>query len=296
MAFEWANEESVEVRPLGAPAAPPEAAAVKVVMLPPMSGLADREFVKQPGEVDFLMGQGRTADVLRNICNQVLRSNTDGTARWRAVVDRLHGLFGVELEAPSLDDRGEITMSYRERSGVRLDLSSAGRGFHQTLLLLAHLSAKTQGVLLLDEPDAHLEILRQRQIYNVISEAAREQDSQVIIASHSELVLNEAAARDVVVAFVGPPHRLNDRPNELLKALKDIGFEDYYQAGQRGWVLYLEGSTDLAILRAFAAKLQHSAQGSLESHLSTMWRTARRAHASTFMVCQRPGLVWPDFC
>ena len=74
-----------------------------------------------------------------------------------------------------------------------------------------------------------------------------------------------AAARDVVVAFVGPPHRLNDRPNQLLKALKGIGFEDYYQARQRGWVLYLEGSTDLAILRAFAAKLQHPAQGDLES-------------------------------
>jgi hypothetical protein len=84
---------------------------------------------------------------------------------------------------------------------------------------------------------------------------------------HVEVVLNEAAARDVVVAFVGEPHRLNDRPNQLLKALKDIGFEDYYQAEQRGWVLYLEGSTDLAILRAFAAKLQHAARNQLESPL-----------------------------
>ena len=86
-----------------------------------------------------------------------------------------------------------------------------------------------------------------------------------MIASHSEVLLNEAASRDVVVAFVGQPHRLNDRPNQLLKALKDIGFEDYYQAEQRGWVLYLEGSTDLAILRAFAAKLQHVARSDLES-------------------------------
>jgi hypothetical protein len=127
------------------------------------------------------------------------------------------------------------------------------------------LSVNPNSVLLLDEPDAHLEILRQRQIYNVLSEAAREQESQVVIASHSEVLLNEAAARDVVVAFVGQPHRLNDRANQLLKALKDIGFEDYYQAEQRGWVLYLEGSTDLAILRAFAAKLQHGVRNDLES-------------------------------
>ena len=99
----------------------------------------------------------------------------------------------------------------------------------------------------------------------MISDAAHEQDSQVVIASHSEVVLNEAAGRDVVVAFVGAPHRLNDRGTQVLKALKDIGFEDYYLAQQTGWILYLEGSTDLAILQAFAAKLGHPAQDALDS-------------------------------
>jgi hypothetical protein len=43
----------------------------------------------------------------------------------------------------------------------------------------------------------------------------------------------------------------------VLKALKEIGYEHYYQAEQTGWVLYLEGSTDLAVLRAFAEKLEY---------------------------------------
>ncbi|MFN8556106.1 MAG: AAA family ATPase [Dehalococcoidia bacterium] len=85
-------------------------------------------------------------------------------------------------------------------------------------------------VLLLDEPDAHLEILRQRQIYRVLVETAREHGSQVIVASHSEVILNEAADRDVVIAFVGRPHRIGDRGNQALKSLKEIGFEQYYQA------------------------------------------------------------------
>jgi len=260
LGFEYANEESLYCRPLENAIAPPEAFTARVVFLPPMSGLADREFVKQPGEIDFLIGQGRTAEILRNVCLRV------GETKWQAVVARIRQLFGLELDEPeSSGDRDEITLTYREPSGIRLDLSSAGRGVHQTLLLLAYLSANPNSVVLLDEPDAHLEILRQRQIYNVITDAAREQESQVVIASHSEVVLAEAAARDVVVAFVGRPHRLNDRPNQLLKALKDIGFEDYYQAEQRGWVLYLEGSTDLAILQAFAAKLQHAARADLES-------------------------------
>ena len=63
-------------------------------------------------------------------------------------------------------------MAYEEAGGTKLDLSSAGRGLHQTLLLLAYLYANPQTVLLLDEPDAHLEVLRQRQIYQLLTELA----------------------------------------------------------------------------------------------------------------------------
>ena len=63
-------------------------------------------------------------------------------------------------------------MSYQERSGIELDLASSGRGLQQVLLLLAHLYTHPGSVLLLDEPDAHLEILRQRQIYQVLTETA----------------------------------------------------------------------------------------------------------------------------
>ena len=147
-------------------------------------------------------------------------------------------------------------MSYQEQ-GVTLDLASSGRGLQQTLLILAYMYANPGAVLLLDEPDAHLEILRQRQIYRLLTEAAAGSGSQIIAASHSEVLLNEAAGRDMVIAFVGPPHRIADRGSQVRKALTEIGFEHYYQAEQTGWVLYLEGSTDLSILQAFARRLDH---------------------------------------
>ena len=148
-------------------------------------------------------------------------------------------------------------MSYRER-GVLLDLSSGGRGIQQTMLILAYMYANPGTVLLLDEPDAHLEILRQRQTYRLITEAAFESRAQIIAASHSEVILNEAADRDMVVAFVGQPHRIDGSRSQVLKSLREIGFEHYYQAEQTGWVLYLEGSTDLAILQAFARRPGHA--------------------------------------
>ena len=131
--------------------------------------------------------------------------------------------------------------------------------------MLAYLQTNPETILLLDEPDAHLEILRQRQTYEILCEASERTGSQIIAASHSEVVLNEAAERDVVVAFVGRPHRIdNRRRDQVRKSLADIGYEAYAQAEQTGWVLYLEGSTDLAILRAFADTLGHPAHAHLE--------------------------------
>jgi uncharacterized protein len=68
----------------------------------------------------------------------------------------------------------------------------------------------------------------------------------------------------MVIAFVGTPHRIDDRGQQVVKALPDIGFDQYYQAELKGWLLYLEGSTDLAILQAFARTLGHSALAALE--------------------------------
>jgi len=261
--FDYANEESFYCRPLRVSGTdttnrmpiPEEAGQVQVAFLPPMSGLAANEVRLDQGAINVKVGEGKTAEVLRNLCYII--QNKDG-GLWDRLVDHIKALFGSELDIPRyVPERGELEMTYRER-GIRLDLSSSGRGLQQTLLLLAYMYANPNSVLLLDEPDAHLEILRQRQIYQLLTDIARENHNQIIAASHSEILLNEAADRDVVVAFVGKPHRINDRGSQVLKSLREIGFEHYYQAEQTGWVLYLEGSTDLAILRVFAKRLEYT--------------------------------------
>ncbi|MGD9896064.1 MAG: ATP-dependent endonuclease [Candidatus Methylacidiphilaceae bacterium] len=267
--FDYANEESFYCRPLRTVDAqrmevPAHLSSLRLAYLPPMSGLASREDRLEMGTINVRLGEGRTAEVLRNLCWQVLESE-HGREKWQSIVKRIEELFGAKLNEPRyLKERGEVVMDYRTRDGIALDLSASGRGQQQTLLLLAHMAVHPGAVLLLDEPDAHLEILRQRQIYQVLTDQAAETGSQFIAASHSEVVLNEAADRDIVIAFVGQPHRIDDRGSQVLKALRDVGFDQYYLAEEKGWVLYLEGSTDLAMLRAFAKALKHRAQVDLE--------------------------------
>nr|VFJ50242.1 MAG: Predicted ATPase [Candidatus Kentron sp. FW] len=298
--FDYANAESLYCRLLRTEEGkdpprmeiPEHMGNIRLAFLPPMSGLATVEPKWEPGRIDVLIGEGQTAQVLRNLCYGIYQqsittqaSGTDGKTPWTRLQTDIRRLFGVEIQPPGyMDSRGEITMGYREGNGPELDISSAGRGLQQTLLLLAHLYANPNSILLLDEPDAHMEVLRQRQSYQLLTQVARDNGAQIIAASHSEVILNEAADRDMVVAFVGKPHRIDGRSHRVTKALVDIGFDQYYQAEQKGWVLYLEGPSDLAILKSFANTLGHRAADMLDQafvhYVSTNLPHKAREHFS----------------
>ena len=261
--FDYANEESFYCRPLRLPPGnaarrmdvPSEAGATRIAFLPPMSGLTANETRLDRGAVDVRIGEGRTAEVLRNLCYRLYTEQIDA---WARLTEQIHRLFGIVLDPPEyVAQRGEVAMTYRE-DGTQLDLSASGRGLQQTMLLLAFVYLNPGAVLLLDEPDAHLEILRQRQIYDVIGTVVADNNNQLIIATHSEVLLNRAAPRDRVVAFVGRPHPLDGQRSEVVNALSEYGYEHYVQAEETGWMLYVEGETDLAILRSFARRLGHA--------------------------------------
>ena len=137
--FDYANEESFYCRPLRLAddntsermPVPAEAAEVRIAFLPPMSGLAATETRLDPGAIDVRIGEGRTAEVLRNLCYRIREDHPD---QWQKLAEQIEHLFGSRLDPPRyIAERGEIAMTYREE-GVTLDLSSTGRGLQQTLL------------------------------------------------------------------------------------------------------------------------------------------------------------------
>ena len=231
------------------------ASKVNVELLYPMSGIEAEEPILQPGRVGVLLGQGQTAQVLRNLCMTVHQHSPED---WNTVAGLMKRLFSVELDVPAGNARGSIDLMYRQE-GVKhpMDLSLAGRGLQQMLLLLAYLHLPGRNVLLVDEPDAHLEILRQRQAYVLLREVAARRASQVVMATHSEVMLDEAAAHGGVTLLVGG--RAEPLPNigSARQALRHYGAEHYVRAKQRGYALYVEGTTDFEILRAMAGRLEH---------------------------------------
>jgi hypothetical protein len=113
-------------------------------------------------------------------------------------------------------------------------------------------------VLLLDEPDAHLHLILQDAIYGELKAVAAVQRSQLIIATHSEVIINAVEPRELCVMF-GQPRALADTEERarLIESLKVLTHTDIMQALEAPGVLYLENYTDLEILRAWAAVLNH---------------------------------------
>jgi ABC-type branched-subunit amino acid transport system ATPase component len=227
------------------------AASLNVELLYPMSGLVTEEPILKEGRINVLLGQGETAQVLRNLCLMVSRDD------WPKIVDRMARLFSVRLGSPRENERGSVELTY-DQPGVKepLDLAMAGRGFQQLLLIFAYLYSHKKSVLLIDEPDAHLEILRQKQVYVLLRDIAHENEAQVVLVTHSEVILEEALDHHLTLLLDG---RVDDlaRKTDIRNALKHYGAEHYVRARESGYVLYVEGSTDIDILRRMAERLVH---------------------------------------
>ncbi len=272
MEFIADSTEQIYVRPtVDAPVARLSSLDLRVVFIPPMTGIGIDEPVFQPPKIEQLLGLGRPGEVLRNL---LAEANHDEHA-WDALQSSIVKLFGYKLLPP--DTSGpHIRAEYRlaEAGGEarpHLDIASAGSGFQQVLMLLAFLNTRPGAVLLLDEPDAHLHVILQDAIYHELRTVAARQRSQLIVSTHSEVLINSVEPRELYV-MLNEPRRVADNAdrNRLISSLRVLSNAEVMQALDVRGVLYVEDSTDIDILRAWAAVLGHRAESLLTTEL--MWK------------------------
>ena len=193
------STEQIHVRP-GAGADPDTLRGLdlRAVFVPPMTGIGTEEPVFQPPMIEQLLGLGRPGEVLRNLLAEASRDES----AWSALQASMDKLFGYELLPPDATG-AHIRAEYRTAGAVdeeraSLEIASAGSGFQQVLMLLAFLHTRPAAVLLLDEPDAHLHVLLQDAIYHELRTVAARQHSQLIVATHSEVVIESVEPPELV--------------------------------------------------------------------------------------------------
>lgn len=276
--FKYFNAESIYCFPDEISSADAElmkyASELDIKILYPMSGIAREEALITEGRIDVLVGQGQTSEVLRNICYKVIENDIKNqTKDWDIVTGLMKKLFNITLLKPYFNvTQGTVELSYLTpeitSSKSSLDIGLSGRGQQEMLLLIAYIYTHKKAILLLDEPDAHLEILRQKQVFSLLKHLAEQNENQIIIATHSEVILNEASENNLMLLLDGEAINLADSSKKTIKAaLKDYGLEHYYKAKVCKSILYTEGNTDIEMLRVFAIKLQHPALKVLDEKL-----------------------------
>ena len=197
--FDFAHSELLYCRPMASgdgsttrTAVPSVASLLRVVYIPPLSGLVANEVLLSDGAVNVRLGEGRSAELLRNVCYRLHQSSPQG---WAEVAAAIEELFHAQIEEPRyVPSRGEVSMSYRQ-DRVLLDITCAGRGVRQALFLMACARAYPNSVLLMDDIDTHLDPSRQIEVYRAVKSLARRAGSQIIASGNSGVLL-DAAERD----------------------------------------------------------------------------------------------------
>lgn len=224
-----------------------------VVYVPPMTGLSTEEPVFQPPKVEQLLGLSRPGEVLRNLLVEAHHSEI----AWKELQKSIQNLFGYELCPPDASG-ANILAEYIAIDSKRYDIASAGSGFQQVLMLLTFLNTRKGSLLLLDEPDAHLHMILQDAIYGELKTVARRENSQLIIATHSEVIINSVEPKELCV-LLDQPRMVTDEQQRSLVAdtLRVLSNTDIMLALNSPGILYVEGITDINILREFARILNH---------------------------------------
>lgn len=236
---------------------------LQATFVPAMAGLAREEMrLADPEAIRYLLAQGRPGEVLRNL---LVTAHADQPA-WRMLNATVYRMFGASLLPPIPGAPLECEFQQTSPDRVpaadlpRMDIASAGSGFLQVLLVLSLMltqgDAQAQQVLLIDEPDAHLHLILQRTIYEELRSVAALRGAQLLVATHSEKVIESAEPRELYLMF-GAPRKVSSTGEQalLMQSLGALTHSDLLEANGALGVLYAEDITDFALLDAFARVL-----------------------------------------
>ena len=277
--FMYANEKMIYVRPVRSPNEPdpidklPEfAKTVNVVHVPAFSGIGTQEPRHAPGIQHKLVGEGKPGEIVRNLLLEIWEASDCKPANepWSELQGDIERLFQCELLPPEFSDaRPYVVCEYRPKANPadknarppKLDIANAGSGFHQVLLLLAFFHARRASVLLLDEPDAHLHFILQREIFDHLRLVAHRRSCKLVVATHAEVLLGGEEPENII-SFIGhsPRHLLRPEDKQRVQeALRRLNALDLLQADHVRAVLYVEDESDHKLLHSWANVLKHRA-------------------------------------
>lgn len=254
---------------------------------PGLAGIPPVEEFRASGVVRRAAAYGDANSVFRNVL-YILRQ--DGPA-WSKFQERIRRIFpDVEIDVSFNAAQDEHITATVKRAGSQLPIDASGTGILQAAQILSYIGVYQPRLLILDEPDSHLHPSNQREMVNLLQEAAEEDEFQVLLSTHSRHMLDECIEIDAEIHWIddgslreSDPRRLpvllslgaldigdrlkngevkqvvltEDKKTRYLKAiLKSSGFTT-----EETSIWAYEGCTNIGAARVMAAFLEDNAPG-----------------------------------
>jgi len=222
--------------------------------VPASIGIVAEEEYRTPARRAALVASGRHNEIVRNYLLELTSTQRQQLA------DLLEKYFHARIEVPDFDEQKDqfIAALYRSEEGEH-DLYSAGGGFLQIVEVLAFIFRGSPGVVLLDEPDSHLNSSLQHAFVDILESLTNIRPFQVLLATHSKEIINYVDASRLI-----PIDRKTAKAEALkqdastvtiLKELGAIDNVDAYQIVKQRSLLIVEGPTDRELIPRLASKL-----------------------------------------
>lgn len=221
--------------------------------VPASIGIVAEEEYRTPARRSALVASGRHNEIIRNY---LLQLTPDQQTELTALLSRY---FQAHIDSPSFDDQKDqfISTVYTSDDGAH-DLYSAGGGFLQIVEVLAFIFQGSPGVVLLDEPDSHLNSSLQHAFIDILEGLATRRHFQVILATHSKEIINYVDPSRLI-PIDRKAHKAEALKREtgtvtILKELGAIDNVDAYQIVKQKSIFVVEGPTDRELIPRLAAK------------------------------------------
>lgn len=173
-------------------------------------------------------------------------------------VELMEGVTDVDPKFDPDHHQTHLTVKVEEDpfdSFFKSEEISAGSKEILTLLTQIHLAQEDTDLLAIEEPELHLHPEAERKVLNKITDLVEEHDTQIIVATHSNVFVDEIDAGSIVrVERDGDTNLRSVDEDEVVGELADLG---YSKSGllQSEAVVFVEGLSDKLILEQWTETL-----------------------------------------
>ena len=225
------------------------------LFIPASTGIIVREEYRASGVRDFLISSGRSSELLRSFLYDISKVNAGRSREIDFIRSRLKRVFGTTDLSVDWDEATDPYMKtfYKEK-GNTLDLVSGGSGFIQFIQVLSQIYYRKSTLVLLDEPDAHLNPNLVYDMIRTLREYSKELPVQIVIATHSRDILDIVEPEQISIVDASQSEATTcaegkDAAYDALGISLPVRQLAYLQMFNK--VLLVEGSSDNNLLDQF---------------------------------------------